>query len=149
MEGWKERGEERPEIVFNRGIQRNLQFWDFENCLTDINVNAAAIQEWSRHYSNIAKEQLREQRQVPDRMPTIEECDDILSKQKKISESLLWIKRAIKEQNDFVEEQRLREHNGKRAANYDEEMNMYDEGRETQGFGGLESKKRRGVCFHL
>ena len=146
MVGWKGRAEEKSASpVFKQGLKRQLEYWDFENGLAEIHINAIAIQEWSHHFTKIAQEQ---QRQIPDRMPTKEQCDEMLVHQKKISDALLRMRETIEDQNKFAAEQRLREHGGKGSSSYDEEMSMYDDVREGQGFGSLEGKKRRGVCFY-
>jgi len=143
--GWKGRGEDKPvSPVFKQGLKRQLEYWDFENGLAEIHINAIAIQEWSHHFTKIAQEQ---QRQTPDRMPTKEQCDEMLVHQKKINDALLRMRETIEDQNKYAAEQRLREHGGKGPSSYDEDMSMYDDGRENQSFGSLEGKKRRGVRF--
>lgn len=93
----------------------------------------------------IAQEQ---QRTVtyPERMPSLEECTEMLAHNQKIHTALQWMKDTIfQQEHAAMADQRMREQGGK---DYDgDEMSMYGDELKTQGFSGSESKKRRGVCF--
>ncbi|KAH8601050.1 hypothetical protein B0O99DRAFT_589911 [Bisporella sp. PMI_857] len=142
LDGWKGKEEEKPPAGFQQGLKRHLDVWDFENNLALINISSTLIQEWSRHYNQIAQEQQRQGN--PDRMPTEKSCQDMLEQQEKIYHALLRMKETIREQASYAAEQRMRDNAAKGVGNYDEEMSMYDDGRESQGPGNSEGKKRRG-----
>jgi hypothetical protein len=134
--------------------------WDFENNLAEVNtptplvlqylilgkvdVASSALQEWSHHYHQIAQEQ---QRPIPDRMPTMDSCDDMLMHGQKIMMALQRMKETIHQQEYAAQaDLRMRDHGPKGPGDYDDDMSMYGDDMKNQGFGGSESKKRRGVC---
>lgn len=103
------------------------------------------IQEWARNYSHIALEQ--HHRHIPDRMPTAQQVDDMLSEANTVIISLSRMKNSIREQQYAESEQRMREHGSKHPRDYDEDMSMYgDDMTNRHGYGGSDAKKRRGVC---
>jgi hypothetical protein len=108
-----------------------------------MNEKSAIIQEFSRHYNMIALEQ---QRQVPDRMPTAKACEEMIEEANSIIKALQRLRDSICEQEFAISEQRMRDLGGKHRGDYDEEM-MYGDDIKGQGFGGPDSKKRRGVCL--
>jgi hypothetical protein len=81
-------------------------------------------------------------------MPTVESCNEMLQHQDKIRLYLEKLRDMISQQHEHVAmmDQRMREHGGKGSGYYDDEMSMYGDDTKTQGYGGPESKKRRGVC---
>jgi len=145
MDAWKGRDEEKQNFqpAFRQGLKRHLDVWDFENNLAQINTASSALQEWSGHYNAIAQEQ---QRHIPDRMPTVESCDEMISQNIKIQHALERMKETIHQQQYAVAaDMQQRHHGGKRPADYDDEMSMYGEDNmKNQIFGPSESKKRRG-----
>ncbi|TVY54064.1 GATA zinc finger domain-containing protein, partial [Lachnellula suecica] len=132
---------------FKQGLKRSLEEWDFENYLSSINVSSGALQAWSMHFHSIAQEQQpRDPNGVPDRMPTLESCNDMLQLQDKIRMDLEKLRDMISQEheNAALMDQRMREHGGKGPGYYEDEMSMYGEDMKSQGYGGPESKKRRG-----
>jgi len=109
-----------------------------------IDEKTTIIQEWSRNYSQIAQEQSR---MMPDRMPSALACDDMIMDMRRVMDALNRLKTIIHAQENELSEQRMREHGGKRPGDYDEEMSMYGDDMRSQGYGGSDSKKRRGVCL--
>lgn len=124
-------------------MKRQLDIWDFENSLASVNASATALREWSAHYGSIAQEQQRTT-SIPERMPNTEDCNEMLNHTQKVVDALQWMKETIHQQQ-YAEmaDRRMREQGGK---DYDpDEMSMYGDDMKSQGFGGSESKKRRGV----
>ena len=147
--------------MFKQGLKRHLDVWDFENNLAEVNhpldpptaqylilvkidVASSALQEWSRHYYQIAQEQ---QRVMPDRMPAMESCEEMLMHGQKIMMALQRMRENIHEQEYAAQaDLRLRDNGTKVPGDYEDEMSIYGDDMKDQGFGGSESKKRRGVC---
>ncbi|TVY87164.1 GATA zinc finger domain-containing protein [Lachnellula willkommii] len=142
------REDERSRITpFKQGLKRNLEVWDFENHLSSIYVSSGALQAWSKHFHSIAQEQQpRDPNGVPDRMPTLETCNEMLHNQEKIRQDLEKLRDMISQQHEHVAmmDQRMRDHNGKGPGYYDDGISVYDDDMKSQGYGGPESKKRRG-----
>jgi len=80
-------------------------------------------------------------------MPTIETCNEMLQHQEKIRQDLEKLRDMISQQHEHVAmmDQRMRDHNGKGPGYYDDGISIYDDDMKSQGYGGPESKKRRGV----
>lgn len=132
---------------FKQGLKRRYLSWDIENHLATINVSSTALQDWSMHFHAITQEQQpRDPNGVPDRMPTLESCNEMLQKQDQIRLCLEKMRDLISQQHEHVAmmDQHMREHGGKGPGYYDDEMSMYGDEMKSQGFGGPESKKRRG-----
>lgn len=72
----------------------------------------------------------------------------MLQHQEKIRLYLEKMRDMISQQHEHVAmmDQHMRDHGGKAPGYYDEEMAMYGDDLKNQGYGGPESKKRRGVC---
>lgn len=69
--------------------------------------------------------------------------------QQKIMHALQRMKETIHQQEyAAIADQRLRDHGGKNLGDYDDDISMYGDDMKSQGYGGSESKKRRGVCLH-
>ncbi|KAF4628237.1 hypothetical protein G7Y89_g9919 [Cudoniella acicularis] len=151
-DAWKGGEEDGSRISpFKQGLKRRYLVWDFENYLSSINVSSSALQNWSDHFHTITQEQQpRDPSGVPDRMPTLESCNEMLQHQDKIRLYLEKMRDMISQQHEHVAmmDQHMREHGGKGPGFYDDEMSMYGEDLKNQGYGGPESKKRRGVCAY-
>ena len=111
-------------------------------------MSSSALQEWSRHYNAIAQEQQRSVNVIPDRMPTLESCEDMMVHQGKILFALQRMKEIIQQQEHALMDQRMREQGGRVPGEYDDDMSMYGDDMKNQGFGASDGKKRRGVCSH-
>lgn len=133
-----------PGAACRQGIKRHLDVYDFEQNLTLINVSSVELSEWSGHYSRIAGEQPRGVNTIPDRMPTLDNIEEMLNRQAKIQSSLERLREMIKvNQDQMREDQHLREQRGKGISYYDDEMSMYGDDMKAYGYGP-EGKKRRG-----
>jgi hypothetical protein len=107
---------------------------------------SASIQEWSSHYNAIAQEQQRSANAIPDRMPTLESLNEMITNQARIGECLKNMQHMmIQQRKDMEETQYMREQGARGPGSYDEEMSMYGDDLKNHGFG-VEGKKRRGVC---
>ena len=101
--------------------------------------------EWSHHYNAIAQEQQRGLNVIPDRMPTLDNCKEMIEYGEAIMVALARMKDMILQQEHAaMVDQRLREQGGKEGE-YDEDMTMYGDDLNKQGFGTSDGKKRRGV----
>ncbi|EPE29348.1 Glucocorticoid receptor-like (DNA-binding) [Glarea lozoyensis ATCC 20868] len=150
-EGWKGNTEDdRTKISpFKQGLKRRYMVWDFENYLSAINVSSGNIQSWSHHFHTITQEQQpRDHPAVPDRMPSLDSCNEMLENQETIRIFLEKMRDMISQQNEQTAmlEVQHRENTGKSAAYYDHEAqnNVYMHDPKGEVFGGPESKKRRG-----
>jgi hypothetical protein len=110
---------------------------------------SASIQEWSSHYNAIAQEQQRSANAIPDRMPTLESLNEMITNQARIGECLKNMQHLMIQQRKDMEETQymrdMREQGSRGPGSYDEEMSMYGDDLKNHGFGA-EGKKRRGVC---
>jgi hypothetical protein len=102
--------------------------------------------DWSHHYNAIAQEQQRGLNVIPDRMPTLESCKEMIEHGEMIMFSLTRMKDMIQQQEIHLMDQRMRDQ-GVKGGDYDDEMAPYGENLDKHGFGTSEGKKqRRGVC---
>jgi hypothetical protein len=101
---------------------------------------SGAIQEWSAHYNAIAQEQQRSANAIPDRMPTLDSLNEMISNQTRIGECLKRMQHMMLQETQYMRDQGARG-----PGSYDEEMSMYGDDMKSHGFGS-EGKKRRGVC---
>jgi hypothetical protein len=116
-----------------------------------ISVSSGCIQTWAQHFHTITQEQQpRDSTTVPDRMPTLESCNEMLQNQDKIRVFLEKMRDMISQQHEQAAmiDQQNREHGVRGPGYYDDEMSMYNDDLKNQGFGGQENKKRRGVCAY-
>ena len=85
---------------------------------------------------------------IPDRMPTLDNCKEMIEHGETIILSLTRMKEMIMQQEIHMIDQRIREQGGK-GGDYDEDMTMYGDDMNKHGFGNSEGKKqRRGVRSH-
>lgn len=105
--------------------------------------------DWSHHYNAIAQEQQRGLNVIPDRMPTLDNCKEMIEHGEAIMVSLTRMKDMIMTQQEIhMMDQRMREQGGK-GGEYDDDMTMYGDNMDKLGFGNSECKKqRRGVRSH-
>ncbi|KAL3422599.1 GATA zinc finger domain-containing protein 10 [Phlyctema vagabunda] len=135
----------KMEPPFATAMKRHLDIWDFENSLAQVNASSGALRSWSAHYGSIAQEQQRTTT-IPERMPSLEDCNEMMAHNQKIQGALQWMKETIYQQEHALADQRMREQGGK---DYDaDDMSIYGDDMKSQGFGGSESKKRRGRAAH-
>jgi hypothetical protein len=135
------REDKKPE-AFGVGLKRNLDVYDFENNLASINGASIALQKWSAHYNAIAQEQQRTA-SIPERMPTLDECNEMILQQEKIQEALHRMRETIYQQEHAMADQRMREQG--KGTDYDpDDLSIYGDDMKGQGFGGSDGKKRRG-----
>lgn len=134
------------EPPFTTTMKRHLDIWDFENSLALVNASSAALRQWSAHYGSIAQEQQRTT-SIPERMPSLDDCNEMIAHTQKIAGALHWMKETIfQQENAAIADQRMREQGGKE---YDpDESSLYGDDVKSQGFGTSESKKRRGRAAH-
>ena len=118
--------------------------------MSQINTSSRVLMDWSHHYNAIAQEQQRGLNMIPDRMPTWENCKEMIEHGDAIMVSLARMKDMINTQQEMhMMDQRMREQGGKGGGEYDDDMTMYGENMDKHGFGNSESKKqRRGVRPH-
>jgi hypothetical protein len=86
---------------------------------------------------------------MPDRMPSLESCKEMLEHSEKIALSVRRMQDTILEQKHAMADQRLRDQGVKTIGEYDDDVSIYGDERQSQGFGGSEGKKRRGVRAEL
>lgn len=103
------------------------------------------MHDWSRHYNSIAQEQPRQVGVMPDRMPSLESCKEMLEHAEKMTISIRRMQETIVAQKHAAADQRMREHGAKAMGEYEDDVSMYGDDRQSQVFGGAEGKKRRGV----
>lgn len=128
---------------------------DDNRCDPSVPLNFAQIAEgsgraldFSKHYGSRAH-QTQRSGPVPGSMPTLAECDELMSYQKRVLESMQRIKDVIIEQQQALAEQRNYENSYKPSAEPDDDGASYHDKLEGGGgFAGAEAKKRRGVCHH-
>lgn len=84
---------------------------------------------------------------IPDRMPTLENCKEMIEHGDAIMVSLTRMKEMIQQQELHMIDQRMREQGGK-GGEYDEDMAMYGDDLSKHGFGLEGKKQRRGVRPH-
>lgn len=99
-ESWKKiMDEDKPDsaLRFRGGIKRNLDVWDFENNLAEINISSSALQEWSAHYNAIAQDKKCPMSVLSERMPSIDSIKNIRKHQQKIYNCLEQLTRIINE----------------------------------------------------
>ena len=104
--------------------------------------------DWSQHYNAIAQEQQRGLNMIPDRMPTLDNCKEMIEHGETIMVSLTRMKDMIQQQELHIMDQRMREQGGK-GGEYDEEMAIYGDDMNKHGFGSEGKKQRRGVRQHF
>jgi hypothetical protein len=105
---------------------------------------SSVIAQWSQRYHAISREQARLPNTVPDRMPTIKHCDEMLAHQEEIRKSVERMKEMlIQQENNHQMDQRMRDQGGK-SSDYDEEMSMFGDDVKSS-YSTSEGKKRRGV----
>lgn len=80
-------------------------------------------------------------------MPSVAECDEMMSYQQRVLDSMQRIKEVIVAQQQALAEQRNYEQNNYRAASEADEdgASFHDKLDGSGGFAGAEAKKRRGV----
>lgn len=81
-------------------------------------------------------------------MPSVEQCQEMLVHAQVVLESIHRMKNAMHDQEHALSEQRMREHWGKGGGDYDDES-IHGEDMRNGGYGGGDSKKRRGVRLNL
>jgi hypothetical protein len=82
---------------------------------------------------------------MPDRMPSLESCKEMLEHSEKIALAVRRVQDTILEQEHVIADQRMRDQGVKVAGEYDDDMSMYSDERQSQSFAVSEGKKRRGV----
>lgn len=145
----KSRDNDKPDIAckLRGGIKRNLDVWDFENNLAEINMASSALKEWSAHYNSIAQDRQLSSCALTERMPSIESLKEIRQYQQKIYICLEQLTRIVSEADQqklrTTVEQRPIEKNSQ-ARDYDEDVTM-NHVEEPKSIGlTTEAKKRRG-----
>ncbi|SZF02623.1 unnamed protein product [Blumeria hordei] len=136
-----------PVLNFRGGLKRNLDVWDFENNLAEINISSSALQEWSAHYNALAQDQQRSVSVLSDRMPTMDSIKDIRRHQEKIFNCLEHMTRIINDANQQNEratvEQRAPDI-ATRTLDYDDDLSSaHADEAKTHSYCS-DAKKRRG-----
>ena len=147
---------------FGEAVKRHLDNFDLETSLnevrdtfmvhgskiltsTQIAEGSGRALEFSRHYGARAH-QTQRSGPIPGSMPSVAECDEMMSYQKRVLDSMQSIKEVIIAQQQALADQRSYEHTYKPASEADEDGASFHEKLEgSGGFAGAEAKKRRGV----
>lgn len=80
-------------------------------------------------------------------LPGIQECDEMIIRQNRVLESLNRIREVIVAQKIALAEQQNQERRYKvTPSEFDDDASSYQDKMDGGGFGGSDSKKRRGVC---
>lgn len=113
---------------------------------SQISSSANMLMDFSSYYHRMAQESQRAA-PGPDRMPTMQECENMLAHQSKIAFALQRIRDTVYEQEHVLADQQAREHGAKNMSDYDmDDGGMYGDDLKNQGYGGSDAKKRsRGV----
>lgn len=112
---------------------------------TQIAEGSGRALEFSRHYGARAH-QTQRSGPVPGSMPSVAECDELMSYQQRVLDSMQSIKEVIIAQQQALAEQRTYEHTYKAASEADEDgANFHEKLEGAGGFAGADAKKRRGV----
>lgn len=82
---------------------------------------------------------------MPDRMPSLESCKEMLDHAEKMTSSIRRMQETILAQKHAADDQRMREQGSKAMGDYDNDVTMYSDDRQSQVFDPPEGKKRRGV----
>lgn len=83
---------------------------------------------------------------MPDRMPSLESCKEMLEHAEKMTISIRRMQETILAQKHAAADLRMREQGAKAMGEYDDDVSMYGDDRQGPAFGGgPEGKKRRGV----
>ncbi|KAL8659947.1 MAG: hypothetical protein Q9226_000169 [Calogaya cf. arnoldii] len=129
---------------FGEAVKRHLDNFDLETSLNEIAEGSGRALEFSRHYGARAH-QTQRSGPIPGSMPSLAECDEMMSYQKRVLDSMQSIKEVIIAQQQALAEQRSYEHSYKPASEVDEDGASFQEKLEGGGgFAGADSKKRRG-----
>ncbi|APA16187.1 hypothetical protein sscle_16g109570 [Sclerotinia sclerotiorum 1980 UF-70] len=125
---------------FNQGLKRQLEVWDVDNNLAQINVSSTSLQEWSRHFHAISQEQPRSHIAIPERSPDRRAIEEMLIHGNRVVSCLhRMLDTAVQQQHAADEQSR----GARLAPDYDDES-IYGDDRHHQNFGGPDNKKRRG-----
>ncbi|TGO40509.1 hypothetical protein BHYA_0036g00420 [Botrytis hyacinthi] len=125
---------------FNQGLKRQLEVWDVDNNLAQINVSSTALQDWSRHFHAISQEQPRSHIAIPERSPDRRAIEEMLVHGNRVVSCLhRMLDTAVQQQHATDEQSR----GARLATDYDDES-VYGDDRHHQNFGGPDNKKRRG-----
>ncbi|KAL8770649.1 MAG: hypothetical protein Q9209_003717 [Squamulea sp. 1 TL-2023] len=131
---------------FGEAVKRHLDNFDLETSLNEVAEGSGRALEFSRHYGARAH-QTQRSGPVPGSMPSVAECDEMMSYQKRVLDSMQSIKEVIIAQQQALAEQRNYEQNNyKPSSEADEDgASFHDKLDGSGGFAGAEAKKRRGV----
>lgn len=147
---------------FGEAVKRHLDNFDLETSLnevrgtfrahrrkiltpTQIAEGSGRALEFSRHYG-LRAHQTQRSGPIPGSMPSVAECDEMMSYQKRVLDSMQSIKEVIIAQQQALADQRCYEHSYKPASEADEDGASFHEKLEgSGGFAGADAKKRRGV----
>lgn len=148
---------------FGEAVKRHLDNFDLETSLnevrdtfkahcwkiltpTQIAEGSGRALEFSRHYG-LRAHQTQRSGPIPGSMPSVAECDEMMSYQKRVLDSMQSIKEVIIAQQQALADQRSYEHSYKPVSEADEDGASFHEKLEgSGGFAGADAKKRRGVC---
>ncbi|KAL8759107.1 MAG: hypothetical protein Q9199_000989 [Rusavskia elegans] len=129
---------------FGEAVKRHLDNFDLETSLNEIAEGSGRALEFSRHYG-LRAHQTQRSGPIPGSMPSVAECDEMMSYQKRVLDSMQSIKEVIIAQQQALADQRSYEHNYKPAIEADEDGASFHEKLEgSGGFAGADAKKRRG-----
>ncbi|KAI4229242.1 MAG: hypothetical protein L6R36_000990, partial [Xanthoria steineri] len=129
---------------FGEAVKRHLDNFDLETSLNEIAEGSGRALEFSRHYGARAH-QTQRSGPVSGSVPSVAECDEMMSYQKRVLDSMQSIKEVIIAQQQALADQRSYEHSYKPASEADEDGASFHEKLEgSGGFAGAEAKKRRG-----
>ncbi|KAL8893206.1 MAG: hypothetical protein Q9192_005495, partial [Flavoplaca navasiana] len=129
---------------FGEAVKRHLDNFDLETSLNEIAEGSGRALEFSQHYGARAH-QTQRSGPVSGSMPSVAECDELMSYQQRVLDSMQSIKEVIIAQQQALAEQRTYEHTYKPASEADEDgANFHEKLEGAGGFAGADAKKRRG-----
>ncbi|KAF7197243.1 GATA zinc finger domain-containing protein 10 [Pseudocercospora fuligena] len=148
---WKtaDRSDERSQAPANYGdsVKRHLDFYDLEAALNDIAANSGILCDFSRRYGDRMHQTQRSGATLKT-LPGIVEVDDMINKSRVAHDALMKIRDVIIQQQAAYEQQ---------AADQRQQHKTFDphppqpehheqqvDDSKTGGFGGVDTKKRRG-----
>lgn len=128
---------------YGTSVKRHLDYFDLENSLNEITDCSARVNDFSRDFKDRARE-LPRTGPGPGVLPSIAECDAMISYQNRVQDLLIRVREMLVSQQNAVVSQPGAEQGYKAHGEYDaDESGTYDDGK-GGAFMGPDAKKRRG-----
>ncbi|KAI9742192.1 MAG: hypothetical protein M1818_004092 [Claussenomyces sp. TS43310] len=124
-------------------LKRNLDYWDEERSMRELNNSAQRLAQISSDYLAVAQRWGN----TPHRgNAALVDLENLRAEHMKIGHCIEQVQTSIEEQEAFVADQQSREQMGKSAMNYDrDDFDAWSGDSKDQGLGGPGPNKRRGV----